>query len=482
MQINNKDYKYKFRLKDIFSDFIKISDFFINNLGVNWWFFNSSRLDLRQAGDINLNDNNINENDKIFNYKERFKNQLIIFKFFFNNLFVKKTKLEKNKNYLFIEQIYLQNKNSNLIDYYFKDIFKGNEIDLISIGLEGNKNRLNEIEIIKLCNFIDIIIIYIESLLVNRRYINTKAKINNLGLSTNNFWGYYFQKKESSNNFKRLFLSKLVLRLLKKKQDYNLNIFYPYEEKPFERALNFAFGNSSNNSLFAYYGNPQDHHSFFLRRFQKLNIPRPNNFLCAGIYQKDQLIKYNSKKKIKVIGSYKSEKEIKKMIKYDFLVFISHEIELETFTKWIKSNEKNYIDLKFLVRMYSQLKNIEQNENYIYLQKKKNFCFSNQNFENDISICKFTIFSRTSAGPQAVNYGCLSIWADFSLTGSNALFGQVKNFFPSFNKDSFNTNILKLSEMSKTEEDEFLKIQKKISEKIFSKIDYKLINDLIKMK
>ena len=216
MQINNKDYKYKFRLKDIFSDFIKISDFFINNLGVNWWFFNSSRLDLRQAGDINLNDNNINENDKIFNYKERFKNQLIIFKFFFNNLFVKKTKLEKNKNYLFIEQIYLQNKNSNLIDYYFKDIFKGNEIDLISIGLEGNKNRLNEIEIIKLCNFIDIIIIYIESLLVNRRYINTKAKINNLGLSTNNFWGYYFQKKESSNNFKRLFLSKLVLRLLKK--------------------------------------------------------------------------------------------------------------------------------------------------------------------------------------------------------------------------------------------------------------------------
>ena len=225
MQINNKDYKYKFRLKDIFSDFIKISDFFINNLGVNWWFFNSSRLDLRQAGDINLNDNNINENDKIFNYKERFKNQLIIFKFFFNNLFVKKTKLEKNKNYLFIEQIYLQNKNSNLIDYYFKDIFKGNEIDLISIGLEGNKNRLNEIEIIKLCNFIDIIIIYIESLLVNRRYINTKAKINNLGLSTNNFWGYYFQKKESSNNFKRLFLSKLVLRLLKKKTRLQFKYF-----------------------------------------------------------------------------------------------------------------------------------------------------------------------------------------------------------------------------------------------------------------
>ena len=132
--------------------------------------------------------------------------------------------------------------------------------------------------------------------------------------------------------------------------------------------------------------------------------------------------------------------------------------------------------------MYSQLKNLEQNKNYIDLQKKNNFHFSNQNFEKDISICKFTIFSRTSAGPQAVNYGCLSIWADFSLTGSNAIFGQLKNFFPSFNKDSFYRNILKLSEMNKIEEDKFLQIQKKISKKIFSKIDYELINDLIKVK
>ena len=98
MQINNKDYKYKFRLKDIFSDFIKISDFFYNNLGINWWFLNSSRLDLRQAGDINLNEDNIYENDKIFNYKERLKNQLNILKFFFNNLFVKKIKIKKNKS------------------------------------------------------------------------------------------------------------------------------------------------------------------------------------------------------------------------------------------------------------------------------------------------------------------------------------------------------------------------------------------------
>ena len=482
MLIDKKDYKYKFRLKDVFSDFIKISVFFVKSLGVDWWFLNSSRLDLRQAGDINLNDINLNEDSKISNFKEKFKNHLSILKFFLSNFFIKKIKLKKDKNYVIIEQINFLNKDLNLIDYYFKDIFIGIDIDLISIGLEKNNLKINEIEIIKLCNPLDIIIVYIESFIVNRKYFKSKLKIYDLDLLTKKFWEYYFYKKESSNNFKRLFLSKLVLRIFKKKQNYNLNIFYPYEEKPFERALNFAFNNSSNSSIFAYYGNPQDHHSFFLRRFKKLNIPRPNNFLCAGTFQKNQLRKYNYNKRIEVIGSSKAEKTIKKTIKYDFLVFISHEIELETFTNWIRINEQNYINLKFLVRMYSQLKSIEQNKNYIYLQNKKNFDFSNQNFEKDISICKFTIFSRTSAGPQAVNYGCLSIWADFSLTGSNAIFGQLENFFPSFNKDSFYRNILKLSEMNKIEEDKFLQIQKKISKKIFSKIDYEFINDLIKVK
>ena len=482
MLIDKKDYKYKFRLKDVFSDFVKISVFFVKSLGVDWWFLNSSRLDLRQAGDINLNDINFNENDKISNFKEKFKNHLSILKFFLSNFFIKKIELKKDKNYVIIEQIKFLNKDLNLIDYYFKDIFIGIDIDLISIGLEKNNLKINEIEIIKLCNPLDIIIVYIDSLIVSRKYFKSKLKIYDLDLLTKNFWEYYFYKKESSNNFKKLFLSKLVLRIFKKKQNYNLNIFYPYEEKNFERALNSAFSNLSNNSVFACYGNPQDHHSFFLRKFKKLNIPRPNNFLCAGTFQKKQLRKYNYNKRIEVIGSSKAEKIIKKTIKYDFLVFISHQIELDTFTNWIKASEKNYIDLKFLVRMYSQLKNIDQNKNYIYLQNKKNFDFSNHDFESDISVCKFTIFSRTSAGPQAVNYGCLSIWADFSLTGSNALFGQLKNFFPSFDKNSFNKNISKLSELNEIELDKLFQIQKNITKNIFSKIDYKLIDNLTKIK
>lgn len=482
MLINNKKYKYKFRLKYVFSDFIKISHFFIKKIDTNWWFLNASRLDLRQAGDIDIIKNSKNHDKKSFNFILKFKNQLNILTFFIFNIFIKKKNLNINKNYLLAEQIDSQNNNLNTIDYYFKNIFNKNDVNLISVGLNYDKKNTNEIAIIKLCNSLDIIICYFDSIKVNLKYKIAKLQIENLDLLEKNFWKYYFRQKETSNNFKRLFLSKLVLRIFKKKWNYNLNIFYPYEEKPFERALNFATNTSSNNSVFAYYGNPQDHHSFFLRKFKKLNIPRPFNFLCAGSYQEEQLKKYNFKKKIMIIGSSKSEKEIKKNIKYDFLVFISHEIEFETFTNWIKDNEKSYENLRFLIRLYSQINNFKKNENFKYFEKKKNFFFSNQNFEGDISVSKFSIFSRTSAGPQAVNYGCLSIWADFSLVGSNALFNNLENFFPSFDKQSFHSNILKLSKMNKNEEINFLQSQKNISKKIFSNIDYKLIDNLIKAK
>ena len=83
--------------------------------------------------------------------------------------------------------------------------------------------------------------------------------------------------------------------------------------------------------VFAYYGNLQDHHSFFLRKLSKLNIPRSSSFLCAGNYQKEQIIKFNSNKNIYIIGSDKSKIELKKNLQYDFLVFISHKNRIKLF-------------------------------------------------------------------------------------------------------------------------------------------------------
>ena len=64
MQIIQGRYKFKYNLKNIFSDFIKISLLFTNNIKDDWWFFNLSRLDLRQAGGIDLN-NNFDEKNNI---------------------------------------------------------------------------------------------------------------------------------------------------------------------------------------------------------------------------------------------------------------------------------------------------------------------------------------------------------------------------------------------------------------------------------
>ena len=130
--------------------------------------------------------------------------------------------------------------------------------------------------------------------------------------------------------------------------------------------------------------------------------------------------------------------------------------------------------------MYSALsKEIHTNNNFNYLMNKKNLTLSNQNFEKDISECKFSVFSRTSAGPQAVNYGLLSLWSDFSLVGSNALFGKIDLFFPSFDKESFINQIENVSKLNEENILDRLSIQKEITNRIYSKINYEIIDKIL---
>ena len=471
-------YIFPYNLKHIFSDFVKISDYFVNYLGTNWWYLNGSRLDLRQAGGINFNKiSDLEKNGIKKNYLIILRYHLKNIFFIFSNIIKKKIQLNEEKNYILIEEIFNENKNFNIVDYYFKNIFKNQKYKVIKIGL-GVRKKKNEINLIDLCDFKDIIICYIQAIIINIKYKKLKKKLESINLNHKEFWFYYFEIKENVTNFKNLFVSKLVERIFVKNSSEGINLYYPYEEKPFERALNYSNEKKKLNTTYAYYGNPQDHHSLFLRKFKKFNIPRPSVFLCSGDFQKKQLTKFHNKE-IYIIGSDKSKKKIEKNIKYDFLVFISHEIELESFTQWVKDYKYN-TNIKFLIRIYSQLENFKNNSNLSYLKKLSNFYFSENTFDEDVKNCKFSIFSRTSAGPQAVNSGLLSIWADFSQVGSNALFNNLNDFFPSFNTNQLFKNVSLFVNFDEKSLKSHLQTQEKVTSKIYSNINYTLINKLFK--
>lgn len=479
MQIIQERYKFKYNLKNIFSDFIKISLLFSNNIKDDWWFFNLSRLDLRQAGGIDLNKNfNVKNNILKKTYILITLNLKILYLTFLK-IFFKTKKLKDNFLYLFIEQVKFNNVNINLTEYYFQNLFLKIPNKTVIIGFELKSKKSNEITLFEIANSLDILKSYSQTLITLFKYRKVKKKIRYLKLKEFKFWFNFLKIKEQDTNFKSIFLSKLLITVLEKYPENKIKIIYPYEEKPFERALCILSKKNKNFLVFAYYGNLQDHHSFFLRKLSTLNIPRSLNFLCAGNYQKEQIIKFNSNKNIYIIGSNKYKKELKKNLHYDFLVFISHKIELNSFKKWVQEQYFKSKNIKFLIRLYSQLTENENNPDYLYLKNLEGFDFSDQSFKNDISKSKFSIFSRTSAGPQAVNSELLSIWADFSLVGSNALNGKIKYFFPSFNSNQLNNNIEKLISLNENEIQNYLVKQKNISKKVFNEINYDLVDKIL---
>ena len=115
-----------------------------------------------------------------------------------------------------------------------------------------------------------------------------------------------------------------------------------------------------------------------------------------------------------------------------------------------------------------------------YLKKLSNFYFSENTFDQDVKNCKFSIFSRTSAGPQAVNSGLLSIWADFSQVGSNALFNKLNDFFPSFNTNQLFKNVSLFINFDEKSLKSHLQTQEEVTSKIYSNINYTLIDKLFK--
>ena len=136
-------YIFPYNLKHIFSDFIKISDYFTNNLGTNWWYLNGSRLDLRQAGGINLRKiQDFKKNSIIKNYLLIFRNHLNNIFFLFASITKKKIKLDNEKNYILVEEIFNKNKNFNIVDYYFKNIFKNQTYKVIKVGLGTRKKKM----------------------------------------------------------------------------------------------------------------------------------------------------------------------------------------------------------------------------------------------------------------------------------------------------------------------------------------------------
>ncbi len=460
MRANNQ----KKEIDIIEKDFCKISEYFENKLGFYWWFLSITRLDLALWG---------------LPQKKFFKNSLKYFLRLFLSLitvfFFRYKKPNFDKSYIFLfEDFLLSNKIKFKEDYYFKKIrnfFPLTKNIVLSLKIYNDRKNYS---IFQLNTKKDIFKIFLQSIHLFLKYLFLKNKIFKK-TKKYDFWNNYQRK----NDFINFYLCNLTYNFFKKNLDIGKKIIYPYEEKPYERALNSIRSKKFRKKIFAYQVNPKDNLGLYMKKFKSIDIPRPTNYLFPGIECAKSFLKNGRYNSIdinrSIIGTSKCKNVLNDLKKvYDFLILISHPKEYNLIINWL-SRSKYFDELKFLIRFYPAA-----NLKLFDLTKKKNFSYSKNTLLKDCQLSKFAIFGNTSAGIEAVNNGLIAIWADLtSINLSPLTENQKKFFYPSNNFEIFEKNIRKVCKLDKKGFNKKHKKQISISQDIYSNINVKNIKNIL---
>jgi hypothetical protein len=459
-------------------EFYIISKTFVNNQLEEWWFHEISRLDFRPWGGLNTEDYlSLDLNFKNF-IKIFIKDFILIFFFFIKNILKPNYKKYLSKNVILIEDV-VWNKKS-VKNFFFKSIdqkIKKKKILILSFFHFNKKNAVTLSDITSSSekfyyifrSILSILIIFLQILKLKR-----KVKISN-------FWINFFFLKSS---LKKIYLNFLIYNYAKNNK-FCENLIFPYEEKTFERAVLSGIKDQQNiNKLktFAVCINPQHHLASFLKTFKGLNIPRSYRYLyCGKFYRtyfnkldRENILSLNNKD---CIGSAKSHIQYTKInIKNkSILLLLSHIDELKEIIFYLQT-EKKLTNFKFILRPYPHAPTTYEIKNLINNSNINNILISNDKLINDIKKCGFVVFSGTSAGIECINLGRIGIWCNLSNVGINPLFDHVEFFFPSLNSKQFYKNLNLVYKMNNSAYKKKLKFQQKICQKIYSRINIKLIN------
>ena len=467
--------KLKKKIYSLQNEFEKISLLVTKNFFYDFfWFHEISRLDLRPWSGIDLNKIHRLKSSKLIFFLNFLKEISKIINFTFRGIWEKKINL-KSHNLIVIENVRI--KDLKPIEFYFKGI--ENKIlkkKILYLTLEKINHKKNSLDLNNLINQKEKFVCFFLSI---KSFLKTFIIINNLKKrkKISSFWIEYFFLKES---ILKLYINFLTFRYFRNECHFK-NIIIPYEEKTSERSIIYGINKNKKNQnlkIYSFCINPQHNLSIFLNDFSKLKIPRSNNYLFCGPLYQNYFKDLNRVNKLNIndIGSNKwNVKNYKYKKNKDYLVLLSHINEFYELAKY--QEELNKLKkYNFILRPYPHASDINLIKAHIENNSLLNFRISNNSLINDIKKSFAVIFCATSAGLEAISYGRIGLWSNFSKVGINPMFNRIDLFNPSFNAKQLLKKMESIDKMSLLDLNKKIKKQQVFCNRIYSKINKNLIN------
>lgn len=298
------------------------------------------------------------------------------------------------------------------------------------------------------------------------------------GSASKLFWRNYLFHELGRAPFLSGICAYKALKTLFRRSPSCRTFIYPYEEKGVERAFLYASAEHGIKTV-GYTPHPQYRTALALRDTFSNRPPRPASYAVCGPAYADYFSVWAKKEKgrVSIWGSSKASKGEVKARRINrsvttALLLLSHPNELRIFHSWLRADKRITNGVQYIVRYYRG-GNTREFEEVLSMMMKEYGCVmeSRGSLDEDLTLSDITAFCATSAGPQAVNRGHLSVYLDLNdFFEINPCFDELEAMLPCANAAGFARRLDEIRNMGADELNGLHSRQVSLAERIFSPV------------
>ncbi|WP_417454756.1 hypothetical protein [Kiloniella sp.] len=395
-------------------------------------------------------------------------------------------KYSNTSNFIIYQHIHNQNLQDGY-KYYYTNLFDEldqNNISILALGLTPDNKDGRTVSLLRQLNYTDVVIATlagIRSYLSTRKLRGSPCQLDSFNYPK--FWSQYFAQLNDPEELIEVQATyRMIKRLLKSRK--NSRVILPYEEKGIERAVLLAALENGVETI-GFTPHPQHKLLLALKDQDQGTCPKPITYAYCGEGYSNYFKEWGNKVNAQglVWGSRKSpsvsnwQPRYSSQKKLKVLFTVSHPEEIRIFRSWLLSTPEICEISDINLRRYKAVDDTFFDLAFADLQERyPNISEVSGDLGDNVKANDIVLFCATSAGPEAINFGILGIYADLTDCFSiNPVFDNIEPFLPVETSKDFLDLLTKLTQMSQQERDDIYKTQRDWAKFCFAPINQNLL-------